>query len=113
MGTQAQFGSFVIDPDSEPARIFPGPPGNFWPQVLYMPNSVQIHFTAGFATDGSIEGSGLGQMPGCVKMAILQCVANWYENREAAMLGNFGELPNHCKMLLWTKRVLDFQPTRG
>jgi hypothetical protein len=103
---QGQFGSFIVDPDSAPARIFPGPPGNFWPQVLYVPNAVQIHFTAGYSPDGSL-------VPGCIKTAIMQCIANWYENREAAMMGNFGELPNHCKMLLWTKRVMDFQPTRG
>ena len=108
-----QFGSYMVDADSEPGRIFPGPPGNFWPQVLYVPNAVQIHFTAGHAVDGSVEGDGIGQMPTVFKTTIFQCLANWYENREAAMLGKFGELPNHCKMLLWSKRVEDFQPTRG
>jgi hypothetical protein len=104
--TAGQFGLFMYDKDSEPARIFPGPPGNFWPQVLYVPNAVQIHFTAGYSADGS-------KVPGAVKMAMLQCIANWYENREAAMQGVFGELPNHCKMLLWTHCVRDMQPTRG
>lgn len=108
-----QFGTFLTDGDSEPARLFPGPPGNNWPAVLYVPGAVQIHFTAGFAADGSLVGDGPGLMPGCIKTAIMQCVANWYENREAAMLGQWSELPNHCKMLLWTKRVLDYQPTRG
>lgn len=111
--TQAQFGTYMVDTDSEPARIFPGPPGNFWPQVLYVPNAVQIHFTAGFAANGTQIGDGPGLMPAVFKTAIMMCVANWYENREAAMLGGFAELPNHIKMLLWSKRVLDFQPTRG
>jgi hypothetical protein len=111
--TQGQFGSYLEDTDSEPGRIFPGPPGNFWPQVLYVPNAVQVHFTAGYAEDGSEVGEGPGLMPGVFKTAIMQCLANWYENREAAMLGNFSELPNHVKMLLWSKRVLDMQPTRG
>ena len=101
-----QFGPFLIDKYSEPARIFPGPPGGFWPQVLYVPNAVQIHFTAGFSVDGSA-------VPSAIKTAMMQLVANWYENREAAMAGGFKEIPNHVAMLLWAWRVNDFQPTRG
>jgi uncharacterized phiE125 gp8 family phage protein len=100
------FGPMVSDNQSEPPRIFPGPPGIMWPSVLYASNAVQIHFVAGYGSDGT-------NVPGVMKIAMLQCVANWYENREAAMTGGFNELPNHCKMLLWSKRVLDFQPTRG
>jgi hypothetical protein len=103
---QAQFGAFVADTDAEPGRVFPGPPGGIWPAVLYVPGAVQIHFTAGYGVDGT-------KVPAQAKMAIMQCVANWYENREAAMLGNYTELPNHCKMLLWSLRVMDMQPTRG
>lgn len=112
-GGNSQFGLYITDADSEPARIFPGPPGFFWPPVLYVPNSVQIHFTAGFAVDGSQVGNGPGQMPGRVKTAILQTVAHWYENREPVQPGSMNELPEHCKMLLWGLRVLDMQPTRG
>jgi len=101
-----QFGPFLTDNMSEPARLFPGPPGGFWPAVLYVPNAVQIHFTAGYSADASL-------VPASAKMAMLQCVAHWYENREAAMMGNFQELPNHVKMLLWNLRVEDYQPTRG
>jgi hypothetical protein len=102
----AQFGAFTVDTDSEPARIFPGPPGNYWPSVLYQPNAVQIHFTAGFSADGS-------KVPSALKMAIQQCVANWYENREAAMPGTYNELPMHTRALLYAWKVEDFQPTRG
>jgi hypothetical protein len=42
-----------------------------------------------------------------------QLMAGWYENREAQMPGSWNELPQHVKMLLWSMRVLDFQPTRG
>lgn len=108
-----QFGSYILDTQGEPGRIFPGPPGNNWPPVLYVPDAVQIHLTAGYAVDGSDVGVGPGQMPGQVKIAILQCLANWYENREAAMMGQWGELPNHCKMLLWSIKVQDYAPTRG
>ena len=103
---QWQFGPFIIDNYSEPARIFPGPPGGFWPQALYVPNAVQIHFTAGYSVDGSA-------VPAAVKAAMLQLVANWYENREAAMAGGLKSIPSHVEMLLWTWRVVDFQPTRG
>jgi hypothetical protein len=100
-----EFGSYIVDIDSRPGRIFPGPPGGTWPPVLYVPNAVQIHYTAGFSADNSL-------VPQSCQTAILQLIANWYENREAAAAGNFGAIPNHVQMLLWTKRVLDFQPTR-
>lgn len=102
----AQFGSYLVDAASEPGRIFPGPPGGFWPPILYVPDSVQIHFTAGYSADGS-------KVPLSILMAIMQTVAGMYENREAAMLGSYTELPQHCKALLWNDRVEDYQPTRG
>src|SRR6266568_3277186 len=74
----SQFGTYMIDSTTEPARIFPGPPGATWPSVLYVPNAVQIHFTAGYSEDGS-------KVPAAIKTAMLQLVGNWYENREAAM----------------------------
>jgi hypothetical protein len=101
-----EFGRFIVDLDSEPARIFPGPPGNFWPPVLYVPQAVQIHFRAGYSVDGS-------KVPGAVKTAMLQLIANWYENREAAQPGVYTKLPYHVEMLLWCHRVMDMQPTRG
>lgn len=111
--TPGQFGYFIADTESEPGRVFPGPPGQTWPPVIYVPDAVQIHFTAGWAADGTSVGDGPGQMPAVIKTAILMCIANWYENREAAMIGAFGELPNHVQMLLYSKKVIDFQPTRG
>lgn len=101
-----EFGLYMVDTVTRPGRMFPGPPGGTWPPVLYAPNAVQIHFTAGFSADASL-------VPGVCQTAILQLVANWYENREAAMPGTYSELPNHVKALLWSRRVMDFQPTRG
>lgn len=100
-----EFGSFIVDTFQEPGRIFPGPPGQFWPAVLYVPNAVQIHFTAGFSADAS-------GVPSAIKTALMQLVSHWYENRET-VAGSSQELPYHVKMLLWSWRVLDFQPTRG
>lgn len=101
-----QFGAYLTDIDSEPARVFPGPPGAMWPTGLSVPNSVQIHFTAGYSADGS-------NVPSRAKMAILQSVAHWYENREPVVPGSVSELPLHCQMLLWSIRVMDLAPTRG
>jgi hypothetical protein len=63
-GALAQFGSFIFDQDSEPARIFAGGP-----------NAVQIHYTAGYSADGSA-------VPGTCKAAMMQLVGGWYENRD-------------------------------
>lgn len=105
-GGGIQFGSYWIDRDSEPARIFPGPPGALWPPTLYVPNSVQVHYTAGYSADGAL-------VPPRAKTAIMQSVAHWYENREPVVPGVVMELPLHCQMLLWSLRVFDVSPTRG
>ena len=101
-----QFGVYMVDVDSEPARVFPGPPGAMWPQGMNVPNSVQIHFTAGYSVDSS-------DVPNRAIMAILQTVAHWYENREPVVPGSVAELPQHCQSLLWSIRCMDMQPTRG
>jgi hypothetical protein len=89
---------------------------------LYVPNAVRIRFTAGFGStavdpapvDGEItQGAGSQPMPGRVQVAILQLVAHWYENREAAMAGGLKEVPQHVQMLLWSMRVMDMAPSRG
>ena|SRR5579863_1088626 len=111
-----QFGLFVADCINEPGRIFPTF-GQMWPPVLYVPNAVQIHYTAGYSTPQANSTSGIfapvPQIPNRATMAMLQLIANWYENREAAATGNFGDIPNHVKSLLWSCRVMDMQPTRG
>jgi uncharacterized phiE125 gp8 family phage protein len=99
---------YIVDSDSEPARLFPGPAGAIWPSVLYVPNAVQITFVAGYDTDPSTSG-----VPSAIVLAILMLVANYYENREAAQPGSFSEIPNHIQNLLYAHRVLDMQPTRG
>ena len=120
--TLEQDTDFLLDNIWEPSRIFPMP-GAMWPSCLYVPNAVQIRFTAGFGdtvsvdpnpVDGEVsQGAGSQPMPNVIKVAMLQLIAHWYENREAAMAGGLKDMPNHVQMLLWTKRVIDFQPTRG
>jgi hypothetical protein len=119
--TLMQDTDFILDNVNEPARIFPMP-GDMWPSCLYVPNAVRIHYTAGFGStavdptpiDGELpQGAGSQPMPQRVIVAMQQLLANWYENREASTPGSMGEIPNHVKMLLWSLRVMDFQPTRG
>jgi len=120
--TLEQDTDFLLDNIWEPARIFPMP-GQMWPSCLYVPNAVRIRYTAGYGdkvsvdpspVDGEVpKGAGSQPIPGRVKTAILQLLANWYENREAATAGMMKEIPNHVSMLLWSLRVMDMQPTRG
>jgi uncharacterized phiE125 gp8 family phage protein len=98
---------YIVDTVNEPARIFPAT-GTYWPPVLYVPNAVQINFTAGYTDNASVD-----LIPLSVQTAIMMLVGNFYENREASAAGSFGELPNHIKSLLWANRVLDMAPTRG
>jgi len=103
----SSYGLFLYDAVSEPGRVFPGPPGQFWPSVLYIPNAVEIHFTAGYSADS-------GLVPQRAKLAIKQLVNHWYENRDFVLPGSAPtELPWHVKAILWSLRIEDYQPTRG
>jgi hypothetical protein len=120
--TLEQDTNFLLDSVSEPARVFPLP-GQMWPSCLYCPNAVRIRYRAGYGdlTDvdispiaGEISVGAAGQpIPKRALTAMYQLMNNWYENREAAAPGSMNEIPNHVKMLLWSLRVQDFQPTRG
>jgi hypothetical protein len=107
---QGEFGAFIVDKIWEPARLFPGiqtpgPTPGYWPSVMYVPNAVQIHYTAGYGPNPS-------DVPHGIRSAILQLVASLYETREPAK-DDEQTLPPHVKMMLWPYRVLDMQPTRG
>jgi hypothetical protein len=104
-GGPAPPGTFVVDRDSEPPRIFPLP-GQYWPSVLYVPNAVRIHYTSGYGPDGT-------NVPGLAKVGILQTVGGWYENRESVSPADLKEVPGNVQDLLWGLRVLDYAPTRG
>lgn len=105
-----EFGAFMVDTISEPARVFPGV-GNpmssngYWPSVLYVPNAVQLHFDSGYGPNPS-------DVPqGCIT-GIMQTIADWYENRNPSNVDE-DQLPRHVRAVLSTYRVLDFVPTRG
>jgi uncharacterized phiE125 gp8 family phage protein len=96
---------YIVDSDSEPARLFPGPAGATWPSVMYVPNAVEIEFIAGYDTDPSSA----KEIPGELQIAILMLASHYYENRGEVA----ADIPNNIKQLLWNQRVMDMQPTRG
>jgi hypothetical protein len=104
MGAPPDSGDFVYDADSCPPRIFPLP-GQTWPPVLYVPNAVQIHFTAGYGNDG--KGA-----PAALRQAMRLIIADAYYNREAAVSGAVAKNPA-LERMLWRFRVSHLAPTRG
>jgi len=66
---------FIVDSNSEPARI-QSIGSNAWPATLRQIGAVQIIYTAGYGPDATT-------VPEDIKMAIMQVVAHWYENRES------------------------------
>lgn len=105
-----EFGNYILSNNTEPARLFPGlnslgPTAGFWPSCLYVPDAVQIHFTAGY-------GNNTTDVPDAIRQAVMQTVANLYETREPVKEDDC-TLPPHVKMMLWPYRVIDFAPTRG
>lgn len=132
---------FLCDLESEPPRLFPKA-GQNWPSVLYVPNAVQIHYVSGYNDDAAIKtameqyqyasGSTPGKacitaheqdlrradVPQVIKMAIMQLVVHFYQNRDPVIAGagsggKFVALPWHVESLLQSERCIDFAPTRG
>jgi hypothetical protein len=110
---------FVLDRQSEPARIFPIP-GSYWPSNFYVANSCIIDFTAGFTNNlatgpDTHDFAGSGQQPDSIIVpalpaTILRCIllliGFWYENRTQ-------EADPKIDSMLQNEMVIDFQPTRG
>jgi hypothetical protein len=91
MGPVPDSGDFVYDADSAPPRIFPLPGGN-WPPVLYVPNAVQIHFIAGYGTNGKAA-------PAALRQAMRLLIADSYYNREPIVSGAVAQSPSLMRLL--------------
>lgn len=113
---------FVLDRTKEPARIFPMP-GQYWPANLYVANSCQINYTAGYDADQSaidvhnVLASPPGQqpvstivtgIPSKILLALLNLVSYWFNNR-----GALGSVPDSLAMVFMSEAVVDFAGTRG
>lgn len=123
---------FVLDRITEPPRIFPQV-GQYWPASLYVCNSLQINFTAGYDPDpsaidthnalGSPPADPANQQPSStivtgvpqvIILGILNLVAFWFNNR-----GSVGVVPDGSKGtpnilgIFQQNMVLDFVGNRG
>jgi hypothetical protein len=94
-------GDFLADTASEPPRLFPRA-GGYWPPCLYVPNAVELHYTAGYGDNGD-------KVPASIKVAIKELALYWYRSGSADQK----DVPKSVEMLLWNQRVLDVCPTRG
>jgi uncharacterized phiE125 gp8 family phage protein len=68
---------FIVDGNSEPARLQPAT-NKAWPSALRQQNAVVIDYTAGYGIDGAT-------VPNDIKLAIKMLGAHWYENRETVV----------------------------
>jgi len=112
---------FVLDRQTEPARIFPSV-GQFWPANLYVANAVEIDFTAGYDPNPEAEPDEhdvsanppnqqpdsiiVTAVPQTIRRCLMLLVSWWYDNRQA-------EAPDNINQILLGQSVIDFQPTRG
>lgn len=101
----APTGDFLYDRESEPGRVFPFE-DQVWPRVMLVPNSVQVHFEAGYGSDPC-------DVPARAKVLILQLLGNWYENRETVTAADLKQIPTQFEYLVQSLKILDFAPTRG
>jgi hypothetical protein len=117
--------NFILDRITEPARIFPIP-GQYWPPVLYVPNGVQIDFTAGYdpypaAVDTHSIGSPppnpanqqisstiVSGIPEMIIVGIMNLVAYWFNNR-----GSAGMIPESIAQIFLNNAVVDWSSMRG
>jgi hypothetical protein len=117
LNNQAVATTFICDSAKEPAQVFPGAVGSYWPTVMYAPSAVQIHFTAG---QGAAVASGSPVVytpPTTIRstqLLAMQMLANgWYEHREAVTPLTMKELPMHVAALLASDVIPMVSQTRG
>ena len=100
----APTGDFIMDRDSEPPRLLPLNL-QVWPLTQHVPNAVDVFFTAGYGDDAA-------DAPAALKVAMMQLVSTWYQNRESVSHLVINPIPDHTQTLIWSQRVVDFSPTR-
>lgn len=70
---------YTVDNRREPAVIVPAW-GKTWPSTREVPNAVVVRYVAGYGDDP-------GLVPEAIKLAAKMLIGHWYENREAAFIG--------------------------
>ncbi len=99
----APAGDFLYDRNAEPPRIFPLA-GAIWPAAARVGNSVSVYFEAGYGEDPA-------SVPARARVAILQLLGNFYENRESVTAADLKEIPSQYKNLVWSLKVQEFTTT--
>jgi hypothetical protein len=94
-------GTDYVVADGEPAVIFPVDGGS-WPGTFSQMNDsgqwpVEIRATFGYGAAGS-------SVPASFTLAMLLCVAHWYEHREEVSETALEQIPLGAEALLWTER---------
>jgi uncharacterized phiE125 gp8 family phage protein len=82
--------------ETDHATIAPAP-GKRWPATLHCPEAVTVEVEAGFGASPS-------DVPGSIKLAILEMVASAYEHREDITVGSVMPLPSAASRVVtdWT-----------
>lgn len=69
-----------------------------WPDLSGEANAIRIRFTAGTGKPTDV--------PATIRLAVLQLVAHWFENRESVVIGTItSEVPVSAKALLWSAKM--------
>jgi uncharacterized phiE125 gp8 family phage protein len=100
-GTQQTWAStnYIVDNGCEPARIYLAPGVTFPNLQPFRADAVQINYVAGYGIASAV--------PEIDKAAIKLLVANWYENREGAVVGDtVAELPFAVKTIINSRKML-------
>lgn len=85
---------YRVDTTSLQGRITPAY-GEVYPYAYPVTNAVTVRFVCGY-------GSTPGDVPEDIRLAILLATRLWYDTRAD------GDLPDHCRALLWPHRLMEF-----
>lgn len=100
-GTLQTFAStnYYVDTSSEPGRLWLAP-NAYWPSTQSRANAVIVTYVAGYGTAASV--------PDIDKAAVKLLVANWYDNREAVVVGTIAAtLPFAVEAIQNIRRVIE------
>lgn len=81
--------------------------GTTWPATRDVPEAVTIRFVAGYPDDGGSPPDLAANVPGAIKTAILEMVADLWANRENVAAEQIYPvpMPANARALLWPYRV--------
>lgn len=77
--------SYSVDVSMHPARIVPAY-GETWPPTYDDLNAVTVTYQAGYSSSGTLS-TAQAAVPADLRLAVLHCVAHWFETREPVVMG--------------------------